>query len=145
MYGCMLDETVGSPPSPPHCHVTAMSLPAPVGLCVGLCVCVQVTRLAVQAVPLEGIELAVRSVDLRRIRELLSFLAAELVSDTHTHSRTHYTHPPIHTYPPSPRLGCVSPLGVLPALVLGDHPDPRRHHAPRAGPHAGTVRYGRVG
>ncbi len=47
------------------------------------------TRHAVQAVPLEAVELVVRSVDLRRIRELLSFLAAELVSvHTYIHSNT---------------------------------------------------------
>lgn len=45
------------------------------------------TRHAVQAVPLEAVELVVRSVDLRRIRELLSFLAAELVS-VHTYIHT---------------------------------------------------------
>eukprot|EP01036_Dinobryon_divergens_P026386 gene26386-35026_t len=43
----------------------------------------KVTRMAVQAVPLEAVELVVRSVDLRRIRELLSFLAAELDVSRH--------------------------------------------------------------
>ena len=38
-------------------------------------------------------------------------------------------------------IGGLSPLGVLSSLVLGDHPDPRRHHTQRVGPHAGGASY----